>query len=146
MQIVKLLRNIELPEHGTFGTVSINETPFCVSLELCWKDNQRDISCIPEGMYNVELTFSPHFEKQLYLIKNVQDRDGIRIHSANVDRQLLGCQAYAESFGKIYTSGQEEIAIMNSGKTMQRFMQIMNNEFIIEIRDINHQAIPDFRI
>ena len=61
------------------------------SLELPWKDNQRSISCIPEGEYIVEETYSPRFKKQMWEVLNVKDRSGIRMHVANYSRELEGC-------------------------------------------------------
>lgn len=62
-------------------------------LELPWKDNLPRVSCIPEGEYEVERTYSPAFKKKLWLVKNVPNRSGIRIHSANYVHELLGCLA-----------------------------------------------------
>lgn len=62
-------------------------------LELPWKNNLPKISCIPEGEYEVEKTYSPAFKKKLWLVKNVPNRSGIRIHTANYVHELLGCLA-----------------------------------------------------
>ena len=42
-------------EESTIGRLFINGELFCDTLENPWKDNQRNISCIPKGEYNVRL-------------------------------------------------------------------------------------------
>lgn len=59
------------------------------------RDNKEtgvnDSCCIPAGEYFIELTYSPTFKRDLYLVKDVINRDGIRIHPANHINDLLGC-------------------------------------------------------
>jgi len=90
---------------GTIGYIhkKFDPTPLFLTLErplfTKGKTNQRDLkitsinesTCIPIGRYEIEMTYSKTFDKQLYLVKNVIDRLGIRIHEANVIDQLLGC-------------------------------------------------------
>jgi hypothetical protein len=45
---------------------------------------------IPEGIYHIELTFSPHFHRQLPLLI-VPHRSAIRIHAGNWPRDSSGC-------------------------------------------------------
>ena len=46
---------------------------------------------IPAGTYPVENTWSPKFKKFLPLIKDVPDRDGIRIHKGTIPEHSKGC-------------------------------------------------------
>ena len=46
---------------------------------------------IPAGTYPVESTWSPRFKKFLPLIKDVPDRDGIRIHKGTIPEHSKGC-------------------------------------------------------
>jgi len=96
---------------GTIGYIhkKFDPTPLFLTLErplfTKGKTNQRDLkitsinesTCIPIGRYEIEMTYSKTFDKQLYLVKNVIDRLGIRIHEANVIDQLLGCIALGYS-------------------------------------------------
>lgn len=69
---------------------------FYKSLKNAKDDKKTKINescCIPEGVYKVKMTYSPAFKKELYLLLDVKNRDGIRIHSANKIQQLLGCLA-----------------------------------------------------
>ena len=46
---------------------------------------------IPAGTYPVECTWSPRFKKFLPLIKDVPERDGIRIHKGTIPEHSKGC-------------------------------------------------------
>lgn len=64
------------------------------SLELPWKYNEQNISCIPEGSYNITYREdSYHHIKQAYVIEVVPKRSDILIHVANEVTELKGCIA-----------------------------------------------------
>jgi len=73
------------------------------AIELPWRDNQRNVSCIPEGTYPLKVRFSKKFGPHL-LVQDVPDRNLILIHPANDARkELLGCIApvtYLSGVGK----------------------------------------------
>lgn len=105
----------------------------CKTLELPWLNNQRNISCIPPGIYTCEWNYSPKFQKETYEIRNVPDRTGIRIHSANFYYSLLGCIALGDAHKDINADGQKDV--IHSGDTLKLFEQEMNQEsFQLEIR------------
>ena len=61
------------------------------SMELPWRDNQPDISCIPAGDY---VALRDHTGKNQYFrIENVPGRTGLEIHVANYPAELKGCLA-----------------------------------------------------
>lgn len=78
---------------GTPGVIYFNGVDICSSLELPWKNNHRNISCIPSGKYPIQFTFSPHFHRKTIELMNVPGRSGIRIHAANYLHELKGCIA-----------------------------------------------------
>lgn len=61
---------------GTNGELFFKGKKVCNTIELPWKENQRRISCIPEGKYFIKKRFSAkhrwHFE-----ILSVKNRDCI---------------------------------------------------------------------
>lgn len=90
--MVLVLKRTYFPE-GTQGVLEWNGTIVCYAIELPWLENQRRISCIPEGEYILQKRFSPKFGWHLHLM-NVQGRDLILIHPANdAKKELLGCIA-----------------------------------------------------
>lgn len=90
--MVLVLNRTYFPE-GTQGTLEWNGTIVCHAIELPWLENQKQISCVPEGEYVLQKRFSPKFQWHLHL-KNVPGRDLILIHPANdAKTELMGCIA-----------------------------------------------------
>ncbi|MBC5842644.1 hypothetical protein H8R23_14615 [Flavobacterium sp. F-380] len=90
--MVLILNRTYLPE-GTQGVLEWNGILVCYTIELPWLQNQRGVSCIPEGEYVLQKRFSPKFRWHMHL-RNVPGRDFILIHPANdAKKELLGCIA-----------------------------------------------------
>lgn len=90
--MVLVLNRTYFPE-GTQGTLEWNGTLVCYTIELPWLNNQKRVSCVPEGEYILQQRYSPKFKWHLHL-KNVPGRDLILIHPANdAQKELLGCIA-----------------------------------------------------
>lgn len=78
---------------GTNGEIRCDGDLVCYSIELPWLLNQRYVSCIPEGRYELRKQFHPKYSDHL-LVLNVPGRDGILLHPAsNALRDLKGCIA-----------------------------------------------------
>ncbi len=90
-------------KEGTNGTLFCAQTFLCHTIELPWENNQRTISCIPEGVYEIEPRFSKRFQHHL-IVKNVTGRSYILFHPANdAKKDLEGCIApvtYLSGIGK----------------------------------------------
>lgn len=79
--------------NGTNGEFLFTGKRVCSSIELPWHDNQHQISCIPEGRYELTKRYSQKFGEHL-LVNNVVNRDYILIHPANdAIEELKGCIA-----------------------------------------------------
>ena len=78
---------------GTNGILFFDGKEVCKTIELPWKNNQRRISCIPEGIYKIRKRFSPKFKWHIEIM-NVKNRDYILFHPANdALKELNGCIA-----------------------------------------------------
>jgi len=85
---LELFRSYE-PE-GTNGELRL---VVCNTIELPWLQNQRNVSCIPEGRYELKLRSTAKRGQHL-LVLTVKGRDGILIHPANdASKELRGCIA-----------------------------------------------------
>lgn len=85
---LELIR-IYSPE-GTNGELGLK---ICKTIELPWLQNQRSVSCIPEGRYELKKRFTKKHNLHL-LVLDVPGRDGILIHPANnALNELRGCIA-----------------------------------------------------
>ena len=79
---------------STIGELFINGERICDTLENSWQDNQRNISCIPEGIYPVRLRLPRESATRDYmhlLVKDVKDRDYILFHIGNTAKDTSGC-------------------------------------------------------
>lgn len=90
-------------KEGTNGALFNSGKFLCHTIELPWNDNKRNISCIPEGVYEIEPRFSKRFKHHL-ILKNVKGRSFILFHPANnALKELQGCIApvtYLSGIGK----------------------------------------------
>lgn len=84
----KLIRIVDTGRQ-TLGEIQVGEFS-CFSLELPWKDNHRQISCIPAGIYTVRKFNSPKFGL-CYAVDNVPNRSQVRIHAGTYFKHTLGC-------------------------------------------------------
>jgi hypothetical protein len=88
---LELFRSYD-PE-GTNGELRCGGKKICFTIELPWLQNQRNISCIPEGRYELKKRFVQKFGLHL-LIVDVPDRSWILIHPAtDAKLHLKGCIA-----------------------------------------------------
>ena len=101
---------------GTNGAIYYNSKLVCCSIELPWKNNESQTSCVPEGKYELTKRYSPKFKQHL-LVEGVGGRDVILIHPANdALKELKGCIApvtilKGEGRGSQSRSALEKISI-----------------------------------
>jgi hypothetical protein len=115
---------------GTEGVLTAGDF-FCFTLELPWKDNQPDISCIPPGQYPVKPRLSPRFG-EVYHVTEVENRSFILIHPGNFAgdtalgyrTNVQGCILLGKYRGVLGT----QRAVLNSRPSVREFMQYMARE------------------
>lgn len=133
MRTIKILRlDDDTKQTLSFGWVFDKVTKlfeFRV-LELPWKDNERRVSCIPKGLYDVEKFNSPTFGN-VFLYQEVPNRDMIEMHPGNYHSDVLGCQLPGEGFTDI--DGDGLLDVTSSRKTLEIIWDLMPDEFKIEI-------------
>lgn len=136
-----ILQRLLTGDHGTLG-IMFYEGERLFSLELPWRDNIANLSCVPAGTYRAVLGWSPRFKRKMIGLLEVPKRAGVRVHSANLAgdvtkgfrSQLHGCIALGEKRGSI--DGQQ--AILLSAPAVRRFEAAMGPApFILEIRAWN---------
>ena len=77
VQLFRLKRS----DQGTEGLLVYDDFT-CRTLELPWRENQKQISCIPAGEYDVEIRLSNKYGR-VYWVRHVPNRTYILIHSGN---------------------------------------------------------------
>ena len=104
-----------------------------VTLELPWKDNQQNISCIPEGKYTWQKYMSPKHGEVL-LIHQVPNRSMIEIHKGNFTTDIEGCILPGDSHTDI--NGDGVIDVTNSAVTLNKILDICGQSGTIIIESL----------
>ncbi len=126
---VNLVR-LRKSDHGTEGLLFFRHFS-CFSMELPWRDNRRNISCIPAGIYTVRLRVSPRYGR-VYWVIEVPDRSYILIHLGNwggdVSRGLKTHTNGCILLGKYTGILQGQRAVLCSRPTITRFLNLMQSK------------------
>ena len=78
---------------GTNGKLECDGKFISYTIELPWKENQKRVSCIPEGKYFIKKRYSNKFKWHLEIV-DVKKRSLILFHPANnALLELNGCIA-----------------------------------------------------
>jgi hypothetical protein len=92
------VKRSDFSEESTIGELSVNGQFACYTLE----DKVRlakiaGKTAIPAGRYEVVINFSQRFQRQLPLLINVPNFEGIRIHPGNTAANTEGCILVGET-------------------------------------------------
>lgn len=138
MKRVVLLRT-HTGEQGTPGHLIFNSFT-CRTLELPWKDNKLNVSCIPEGVY---IAKEDAFKGGLsYRLEDVPGRTAIEIHRGNwAGDKTLGFKCNVEGcilLGDALTL-DPQLMVHNSVNTIKRAFMNLPNQFELEVKWLNLQ-------
>jgi hypothetical protein len=89
MQVISLNRYYQ-DKNVTLGVMSICDEMPIYTLELPWRNNDTNVSCIPAGNYSCASYSSPKYPSA-YEILNVKDRTKVLIHIGNYLGDTKGC-------------------------------------------------------
>ncbi len=90
--MVIVLQRTYFPD-GTNGKLECEGKFICSTIELPWMENQKRVSCIPEGKYFIKKRYSKKFQRHLEVL-DVKNRSLILFHPANnALQELNGCIA-----------------------------------------------------
>lgn len=127
MKQLKLVRVTEY-NGATLGVLLVDGSPEFVTLEDPWRDNERMISCIPQGKYKIKKHNSPKFGKT-FIVDNVTQRDHILFHAGNTHKDTHGCILLGLQYGTL----NNEPAILASKSAFDKFMTIMGKDEMAEL-------------
>lgn len=122
MKILELIR-LEESEDGTLGVLKINKQIFCYTLEPQDRLNKPNESSIPAQQYLCH-RWTRSNDEQTWIVVDVPDRHGIMFHAGNTASDTAGCILLGDTIGKL----RNDRAVLNSGKTFQRFMELTQDE------------------
>ena len=125
-----LQRIAQTPEY-TIGRLEINGKFFCHTLEDAVREEKiAGKTAIPAGTYQVIVNRSPKFKRDLPLLLDVPNFEGIRIHRGNTAKDTSGCILVGENKvkGKVINSTKYEVELT-------RLLKTTNTPITIEIRN-----------
>ena len=130
MGFITLYRAYLPDDSATLGKLILPGGWSCYTLEPPWKNNERGISCIPEGVYPVRRRQSPVVERASagvfeigWEICDVPERDFIMFHPGNwVKKDTEGCPLVGRDFA---WDPQHGPMVTRSRITFARFMEEM---------------------
>jgi len=101
------------------------------TLELPWKDNQSNISCIPEGTYVAKKYMSPSKKSVVLMLDDVPGRSYIQIHAGNYTRQIEGCILVGDSIK--FLDADDTPDVTNSGAMLRKLLDKVPEKVTIHI-------------
>ena len=125
------LQRVASSDKGTFGTLVIDNLPFCVTMELPDRGNQPQISCIPAGTYRWKKHKSPS-KGEVIWIQDAPNRTWIYFHVANWPSEVRGCIGVGYGFGR---SPNGEYGVTDSGKAMKALLAKLPDTGTIEVKN-----------
>jgi len=116
----------------TIGRLTLDDFQ-CFTLELPDKKNQRNISCIPEGVYQFKPRVSSRNGEVLELVF-VPNRTYIQVHAGNyaTEDKLQGCILVGDSIKWLNDDGIPDVT--NSKKTLKEILKRSAHIDLIELR------------
>lgn len=128
-------------DQGTKSGLYLDDDEVCSMLELPWLENERGISCIPPGRYEVAYmkeSASGKY-KDVYHVKDVPGRTGILIHMGNwagdislglksdTDGCLLPCMSFK-------TDDNGQLMGLDSKTALQTLHEVTGRKgFVLEV-------------
>ena len=125
-----LLTRDETSDHGTLGRLRLGaDEALLHAIEPPWRDNRRNVSCIPAGRYLCVPHVSPRFGRCL-LVSGVPGRSHILFHAGNVggDRSLglhthtHGCLLPGLRRSSLVVRGRRQRAVLASRTALRHLM------------------------
>lgn len=121
-----LLERKWLKDKYTISELSVDGVFFCNVLEDkvvdlnkngtfdCGELKIKGHTAIPYGIYEIDITYSPKFKRELPILLNVPHFEGIRIHRGNTPKDTEGCLIPGENkeVGKVLNSTKYEIELI----------------------------------
>jgi hypothetical protein len=133
--IIEIKRTSEEPTQtlGKLKLIKNGSVIFtCRTLELPWKDNQRNISRIPEGIFKAQLHTSPKFGRCIWLNDDkLLPRTEILIHKGNFYKDTKGCILVGRRFTDINHDGFRDVT--SSASTLDDLLDSIPQEEDIEV-------------
>jgi hypothetical protein len=133
----------DFTETSTIGELLINNEFQCYTLEDTdrglnsevldsLKSKKWGITAIPYGRYEIKMSWSNHFQKNMPHLQNVPDYSDVMIHWGNKPADTDGCVLVGDTKSANFIAGSRDAFskllpnIIEALKTEQVFLEIVN--------------------
>ena len=133
MKHITITRQPQVYPDRILGELNIDDLPAYrfTTLELPWKDNARQESCIPEGTYPLIKRQSGKYHEHFH-VQDVPGRDMILIHAGNTPKDTYGCIIIGSDFGDIDKDGRMDV--IASVRALSKLYEILDDENTLTIK------------
>lgn len=83
---------------GIIGELHVDGAFLCYTLELPWRWNEKNKSCIPLGEYRAHLRFDHTDKWRIELLNVPGNRQNVQIHIGNYPKDIEGCVVVGTSY------------------------------------------------
>lgn len=140
-----IILNRAYTDAATIGKMYMPSGAVFDTIELPWVENKTNVSCIPEGTYElskrasgVVMRTSKGKYQAGWEVTNVLGRTYIMIHIGNTTSDFAGCIGIGQGLGVV----KGQWAILNSSVSFNKFMSEMDQhkkwEMIINVRTLEN--------
>lgn len=127
------LQRVAQTDKLTQGVFIMDGVAFAVTLELPWRNNAQDISCIPAGTYEAFYRLSPQRGYHVWQLIDVPGRTYVQIHKGTTTAHTKGCIIVAEQFEEY----NGRFAVFRSSKGFNELMEKTKGLTRIRLRVID---------
>ena len=128
---LELRRLVEFHEDSTIGELLAYGERICWMLELCWRNNARNVSCLPPGEYLCVPYMSNRFGRTFaFDDSETTPRTQIRMHAGNTSLDTRGCLLPGTACGIM--GGRP--AVLNSRRALDDLLREYTDGFRLTIR------------
>lgn len=135
LPITLTLIRVGQSDRGTFGVLRQGQVPFVLTMELPWKNNLPNESCIPTGHYICRRVRSPKFG-DTFEVTQVPNRSHILFHRGNDLEDTLGCTMIGEEFSGTF----DKPIIVSSERGFVEFMALLREHMAFNLDIV---AVPE---
>jgi hypothetical protein len=126
------LTRFDSSEQGTVGELVAGKFR-CFTMEPPWKDNRRNLSSIPPGVYPCQMVRSARYG-EVYAVTRVPGRSAILIHAGNIVQHTKGCILPGARMGKLPGPDAMQLAVLLSRVTLRRLVDTLGKQpFLLEV-------------
>ncbi len=132
-------------DYDTSGTMLIDGDFFGYTLEdpVVLGTKIYGQTCIPAGLYQVVVDYSPRFKRDMPRLLNVPSFSGVRIHGGNTHKNTLGCPLVAENRklgtyengSQIWGSLEKKLtAKLKASSDKKHYIEIINSQQMLDMK------------